>query len=201
MPNFKFKPTLTSRDQRIQLRPFAANDADRMLDILAQPMVNLYTGALATTPTADDSFPADAESTARIRDWYATRSRQSDRLDLAIIADGQLVGEVVLNLYQAATNEANLRILIADDATGHGIGTTTFALLLPYAFLVLGLDGITLDAFTINQRAIHVYHKVGFTDTGILPGDLELDGHAVDSITMRLTRTTFLDAQAQLSDN
>lgn len=194
MPNFKFKPTLTSPDRTVQLRPFTADDADRMLDILAQPLVNLYTGSSDHTPAPAETFPADAADTARIRTWYATRSDQNDRLDLAIVQNGTLIGEVVLNLYDAENNSCNLRILIADDATEHGAGQATFALILPYAFLALGLNTLTLDAFEFNQRAIHVYHKVGFKDAGTIPDDLELDGKSVTSIKMALTAADFLQS-------
>ncbi|MFD1392015.1 GNAT family N-acetyltransferase [Lacticaseibacillus jixianensis] len=120
MPDFLTKPTLTAG--AVTLRPFNAADIPRMLEILALPQVNLFTGALTHTPSATARFPANASDEKRYRAWYQTRNQQPDRLDLALHASGQLVGEVVLNEYAAAINSCNLRVLIADDATGRGTG-------------------------------------------------------------------------------
>lgn len=200
MPNFKFKPTLVSEDETVTLRPFQEQDVERMLEIISLPEVNLYTGALDHTPTKSERFPVAEEDKARTISWYQTRNEQSDRLDLAIVYQDILVGEVVLNLYDKTTNSANLRLLIADDATGSGIGQQVFDLILPYAFLALGLDALTLDAFEFNPRAIHVYHKMGFKDTEVVDDELVLDGKSMSAINMELTKDDFLDQQNNVID-
>ncbi|WP_179395383.1 GNAT family N-acetyltransferase [Lacticaseibacillus absianus] len=191
MQTLAHKPTLQTEDGRIRLRPFAAADIPVMLTILTQPLVNLYTGALDHWPAADEQCPLSDAERQRTIAWYQTRNAQPDRLDLAIEAAGQLVGEVVLNAYDAEAARCNLRILIADDATDQGIGTSTFRLLLPYAFAQLELRELTLDAFAFNPRAVHVYHRAGFVDTGVLPAELIVDGRPIDSIEMHLTAEMF----------
>lgn len=189
MPDFLTKPTLSQ--EPVTLRPFRAADIPRMLAILALPQVNLYTGALTKTPRAADRFPADQKETAKIINWYQTRNQQPDRLDLAIEASGQLVGEVVLNEYDAAHNTCNLRVLIADDATERGIGSIAQKLMAAHAFTYLHLAALTLDVFDFNPRAQHVYRKVGFRQTGAIGNDLTLDGRPHTTFTMRLTAKSF----------
>ncbi|WP_461223984.1 GNAT family N-acetyltransferase [Lacticaseibacillus suihuaensis] len=189
MANFLIKPTLVG--PRLSLRAFTAADVPRMLEILSQPMVNLYTGALSHWPKAAERFAASAEERQRITDWYATRGQADGRLDWAIVLDAQVIGEVVLNQYDAAANTCNLRVLIADDATGHGSGFEALHLACAYALGPLGLAALTLDAFDFNLRAQHVYHKLGFVDTGRIEGDLMLDGQPRASITMRLDAAAF----------
>ncbi|WP_225047246.1 GNAT family N-acetyltransferase [Lacticaseibacillus kribbianus] len=195
MPDFATKPTLVGT--AVLLRPFTAADAPRMLEILSLPAVNLYTGALDRWPKPTDRFTSDPAEAARITAWYESRSAQPDRLDLAIVAAGRLVGEVVLNLYDPTTNSCNLRVLIADDATGHGLGYQALHLVCAYALTTLGLAALTLNVFDFNPRAQHVYEKLGFTATGRIEQDLVLDGKPRASITMRLTPAVFAQATAR----
>lgn len=189
MPDFLTKPTLTQGT--VTLRPFKEADIPRMLEILTLPQVNLFTGALTQTPRPTDRFPANAQDTARYIAWYQTRDQQTDRLDLAIVANDRLVGEVVLNEYDAGRNTCNLRVLIADDATERGTGTIALHLMIAHAFAQLHLAALTLDAFDFNPRALHVYRKLGFTQTGVIKNDLLLDGQPHDTLTMRLTPESF----------
>lgn len=189
MPDFLTKPIL--KQGAVTLRPFCQTDIPRMLAILALPQVNLYTGALTKTPSPDDRFPATPKETTRIIAWYQTRNQQTARLDLAIVTSDKLVGEIVLNRYDALQNTCNLRVLIADDATGRGIGTTALNLMVAYAFNGLQLAALTLDVFDFNPRARHVYRKVGFTPIGAIENDLTLDGQPHTTFTMRLTADSF----------
>jgi len=46
------------------------------------------------------------------------------------------------------------------------------------------LEVLTLTAFASNKRAIHVYEKVGFVQTGLIPKKHLKDGKYTDEVIM-----------------
>jgi RimJ/RimL family protein N-acetyltransferase/predicted SprT family Zn-dependent metalloprotease len=100
---------------------------------------------------------------AEIRDWLATRPGAPERIDWAILHEGEYVGEVVLNELNEAKSSMNLRIALAGPAMfGRGFGSEAVALAVDYGLQELGLAKITLSVLVDNARAIGAYEKVGF---------------------------------------
>jgi RimJ/RimL family protein N-acetyltransferase len=64
-----------------------------------------------------------------------------------------------------------------------GMGTRMMKELIKQA-RQMNLKVLTLTAFATNKRAIHVYEKVGFAQTGIIPKKHFKDGRYIDEITM-----------------
>ncbi|MGQ9529805.1 MAG: GNAT family N-acetyltransferase [Candidatus Bathycorpusculaceae bacterium] len=64
-----------------------------------------------------------------------------------------------------------------------GIGTEIMKTLVEQA-QKMGLKVLTLSVFATNKRAIHVYEKVGFVQTGIIPKKLFKDCKYIDEIIM-----------------
>ena len=182
VPDFSVKPTLHGR--LVTLRPFRAGDAEQMAQILSDPDVRRLTGSVGSTAEAHQPQELDD----RLRDWYATRNDQPDRLDLAVddAASGTLVGEVVLNDLDPDALTCNLRVLIGPQGRDRGLGTEAVALATAHGIEVLGLRRITLEVFEFNPRARRVYEKVGYTATGVRPGALLFDGVAVAAVDMEV---------------
>ena len=180
VPDLSAKPTIVGR--LVTLRPFRAGDAEVMAQVLSDPEVRRLTGSVETTAQAQRPEPLDD----RLRDWYATRNDQPDRLDLAIedAASGLLVGEVVLNEVDLDALTCNLRVLIGPLGRDRGLGSEAVGLATAHGIEVLGLRRITLEVFELNPRARRVYEKVGYTVTGVRPGALVFDGVAVAAVDM-----------------
>lgn len=99
----------------------------------------------------------------QIADWLATRPGAPDRLDWAILHEGEYVGEIVLNELKPEKLSMNLRIALAESRVfSRGFGSEAIGLVADYAFDSLGLDKITLEVLVDNARAIGAYEKVGF---------------------------------------
>ncbi|MBD3781875.1 MAG: GNAT family N-acetyltransferase [Micrococcales bacterium] len=181
-PDLSEKPTL--RGEKVVLRPLVGDDAPAMAEILSDPEVRRLTGSVGTTAEAQRPQPLDDG----LRHWYATRSQQPDRLDLAVVdaESGRVVGEVVLNEYDDGGRTTNLRCLLGPEGRGRGLGTEAVWLLCRYAFAV-GIERVTLEVFEFNPRARHVYEKVGFVPTGVRPEALLFDGVEVAALDMELT--------------
>ena len=114
--DLRTKPTISGTF--VTLRPFREGDAEVMAEILSDPEVRALTGSVATTVEAHAGQPWDE----LLVEWYATRSDQPDRLDLAVedVASGRLVGEVVLNELDRQGRSCNLRVLVGPAAGVEG---------------------------------------------------------------------------------
>ena len=64
-----------------------------------------------------------------------------------------------------------------------GIGTEMMKTLVEQA-QEMGLKVLTLTAFATNKRAIHVYQKVGFVQTGTIPKKHFKEGKYIDEIIL-----------------
>jgi RimJ/RimL family protein N-acetyltransferase len=76
-----------------------------------------------------------------------------------------------------------LGIIIKNGFRDVGIGTEMMKTLVEQASK-MGLKVLTLSAFATNKRAIHVYEKVGFVQTGVIPKKHFKDGNYIDEIIM-----------------
>ncbi|WP_213001855.1 GNAT family N-acetyltransferase [Winogradskya consettensis] len=176
--DFSRKPTLTG--DRVVLRPFREDDNPAIATALQDLEVIRLTGS--------EPLTWDEAAEQKLRDWYAARNTQPDRLDLAIEdrATGQWVGEVVL--YEVDIRNANctFRTLIGPSGRDRGLGSEALRLLLPYAFTTLALHRIELHVFDFNPRARRVYEKAGFQVEGIQREVLRTPDGWADAVQMAI---------------
>ncbi|MFI6599866.1 GNAT family N-acetyltransferase [Nonomuraea sp. NPDC050536] len=172
---FDNKPTLAG--ERVTLRPVGLEHVAGLEKLLTDPEVTRLTGSHASFE------PGVAEK------WYATRGDHANRLDLAILADGEYVGEVVLNELDIDNLSCNLRIALISDQASKGYGTEAIRLVVDHAFRTTPLHRISLGVYSFNPRAIHVYEKVGFIKEGVLRDALLWEGQWADEIVMAVLRT------------
>ncbi|MER7211765.1 GNAT family protein [Streptosporangium sp. NPDC000239] len=173
MTLFARKPTLYG--SRVTLRPVGPEHADGLWGLVNDPETTRLTGSHGVT----DRVAIDL--------WCRTRADQDDRLDLAICAvdNDAYVGEVVLNDLDAHNLSCNLRIALSGPRVyGRGYGTEAIRLVLDHAFATTDLHRIELEVFAFNDRAAHVYRKVGFVEEGVRRDALLWDGRWHDAVVM-----------------
>lgn len=189
---FAEKPTLVG--SAVVLRPFADGDVDEMARILADPEVLRLTGSVNGDAEAGESEAASAVPDEQLREWYATRNDQPDRLDLAIVdqGTGKLVGEVVINEVDTSNRSANFRILIGPDGRNRGLGTEATHLIVDHCFRTSVLNRIELCVYAFNPRAQRAYEKAGFSVEGVQREALRYDDGYVDAIVMSRLRSEHL---------
>lgn len=103
------------------------------------------------------------------------------------LADGRLIGGCGLEHQSAEDRSAVLGIAIGDKASWDGgYGTDTMRTLCRVGFEVMNLHRIQLDVYASNERAIHVYEKVGFTIEGRRRDAVYARGQYEDVIVMGL---------------
>ncbi|KQL58418.1 MULTISPECIES: GNAT family N-acetyltransferase [Bacillaceae] len=74
---------------------------------------------------------------------------------------------------------------------GKGYGTEAMSLLLTYAFLELNLHRLSLRVFSTNEKAIHLYKKIGFVQEGRVKEAVFRNGEWIDIIYMGLLQTHY----------
>ena len=130
------------------------------------------------------------------------RAVEDSRKYLAAIppGDAQLVacaaGEIVgmAGLYRVTrqarrTHTASISLLVRDDWTGRGIGTTLMAAIIDLADNWLALHRLELTVFPDNARAIALYERLGFVTEGIHRDYAIRDGVYVDALFMARLHT------------
>ncbi|MFJ9409768.1 GNAT family N-acetyltransferase [Streptomyces sp. NPDC101393] len=125
-----------------------------------------------------------------IRAWCAGRAEEKDRLDLAIEdrSGGGFLGELALMDIDADNAQGALRIALAPEATGRGIGSEAVRLLLGHAFDRVGLHRVQLEVFAFNVRARRAYERCGFVVEGRLREAFAWEGERYDVLVMGALR-------------
>lgn len=170
--------TPTLHGERVTLRPLTPDDVDPLWAFVREPEGRRLTGT-------HHDFTRD-----EIADYCASRAAQTDRLSFAITdpASGAFLGEIVLLDHDEQNRSAVLRIALAANAQNGGRGSESLRLVLAHAFERLGLHRVGLDVFAFNERAIHVYERVGFRHEGRVRDALWWDGEPHDSLLMGSSR-------------
>jgi RimJ/RimL family protein N-acetyltransferase len=91
------------------------------------------------------------------------------------------------------------RTFIDSNFRGNKYAEETEILLMSYAFDILNLNSIWLDAFTTNEAIIKLHHKTGWKDAGI-----NLNGHTHergDILTMECSKETWNTNKEKLFNN
>lgn len=176
------KPTLTG--ERVVLRPFVEGDLTRMAAAIRDPEVSRWTEYDLDTRTLRRA-DSPTELDDRLRDWYLTRHRQTDRLDLAVVdrTTEECVGEVVLNEFDPGTSRCNFRTIVGPGGRDRGLGSEATRLVVAHAFSV-GIEQVELEVFIGNTRARRAYEKAGFRVTGRRRAARQVDGAPEDAFLM-----------------
>jgi RimJ/RimL family protein N-acetyltransferase len=120
-------------------------------------------------------------------DWLARLLSSVEKgKQVAIVAevDGRFVGQVEVGPRGGSSNHmGNLGISIRDGYRDIGIGTELM-LEAEVQARRLGIKTIFLEVNATNERARHVYEKVGYSEVGCLPKAVLRDGEYIDLTMM-----------------
>ncbi|MGX7825276.1 GNAT family N-acetyltransferase [Actinokineospora sp. 24-640] len=135
----------------------------------------------------DGSYP---EPLAAIRKRWEERPANSFERTLfgiETIADTRFIGIIVLRDATPEHARAELDIYIGEkDCWDGGHGTEAMRLMCRFGFNFMRLHAIELTVVAENERARHVYRKIGFVEEGRLREAFRLDGNWHDVIVMSL---------------
>lgn len=137
--------------ERVVLRPARENDTEALRAILLEPSVARWWG------------PTDPATVAE--EWLEV---EGDDGVFVIELDGVVVGSIQ---YSEETNpdyrHAGVDLFLTTSVQGQGVGPDAIRTVARYLIDVRGHHRLTIDPSAANERAIHVYSKLGFRPVGI----------------------------------
>jgi RimJ/RimL family protein N-acetyltransferase len=105
------------------------------------------------------------------------------------ISDDKLIGFVALHTIEWNNATAMLSVGIGEpDYRDRGYGSEALRLVLRYAFEELNLFRVGLDVIAANDRAVHVYEKLGFQHEGIMRRAVHREDRRYDVFHMGILR-------------
>jgi len=125
----------------------------------------------------------------QIERYIDSKSQDSSSILLLIAEEDtdEIIGDIALQDISDTNRSANLRIAIsAARHQGRGYGSEAIRLLLDYGFGVRNLHRIELNVYAYNERAQHVYRKLGFQQEGIQRDALFYNHQYHDAILMSM---------------
>ena len=134
------------RGDRVTLRPIEPGDRAPLKAIREEPEVIRFWG------TQTPEWPGDDDS---VEEWV-------------IELEGELIGFVQFSEEPDEDyRHADVDILLATAHHGQGLGTDAMRAVMAFLVERRGHHRITLTTWPHNERAIHLYEKVGFRQVGI----------------------------------
>ncbi|EKN7725601.1 spermidine N1-acetyltransferase [Listeria monocytogenes] len=129
-------------------------------------------------------FEEPYEAFVELQELYDKHIHDQSERRFILELDGQLVGLVELMEIDYIHRRAEFQIIIDPKFQGHGYAVSATKLAMKYAFHVLNLHKLYLVVDKVNEKAIHVYEKVGFIREGELIDEFFVDGTYHDAIRM-----------------
>ncbi|MBC1495307.1 spermidine N1-acetyltransferase [Listeria welshimeri] len=129
-------------------------------------------------------FEEPYEAFVELQELYDKHIHDQSERRFILELDGQMVGLVELMEIDYIHRRAEFQIIINPKFQGHGYAVSATKLAMKYAFHVLNLHKLYLVVDKVNEKAIHVYEKVGFIREGELIDEFFVDGTYHDAIRM-----------------
>jgi diamine N-acetyltransferase len=104
---------------------------------------------------------------------------------------GEFLGLVRVDRIDSVNRNCSIGLDLVPQHRGKGLSAKVYAWLLDYLFLQLNMHMVYLEVLESNERAIHVYERLGFRIDGRLRQRIFRNGTYEDSILMSLLRSEY----------
>ncbi|MBR2569260.1 MAG: GNAT family N-acetyltransferase [Paenibacillus sp.] len=172
----------------VYLRPVEVEDSEAYYGTIYDADVRRLTGTKA------------AFSKHQVTHHLEAKGLDSSSILLWIIRKdtNEPIGDIELQDINGMNRSAGIRIAIHDHAhQGKGHGSEALRLMLDYAFGIANLHRVELNVFAYNERAIHVYKKIGFKQEGVQRDALFYNHRYYDSILMSMLEDEYREMYLQ----
>ena len=99
---------------------------------------------------------------------------------------GDKIGYFRLTNFSDSSKSVYVGADISPEFTGEGLGYKSYLEFIPFLFEKYNLNKINLEVLSTNERAIHLYKKLGFQVEGTKREEVLKNGRWVDSIMMSI---------------
>lgn len=138
-------------------------------------------------------FEEPYEAFVELEDLYDKHIHDQSERRFIVVKDDEMVGIVELVEIDYIHRRAEFQIIIDPQYQGLGYAVLATRLGMNYAFSVLNLHKLYLIVDTINEAAIHVYKKVGFSFEAELQEEFFVEGSYHDAIRMCMFQKQYLE--------
>ncbi|KAI0789763.1 acyl-CoA N-acyltransferase [Abortiporus biennis] len=170
--------------ERLILRAYREEDVDETLKMWNDLTIQQLTAI-------DHVVPRGPNQKQEVRSWF-----EKNRLHVILEdkASGSYVGFMAIEDQNPKNRDGEFGITIKPEFTNKGYGTEVLRWAIDYAFKGLNLHRLWLKSFGHNERAIHVYKKLGFVEEGRLRKANWVDGRWVDVVIMSILDEEWWDS-------
>ncbi|BDH56724.1 spermidine N1-acetyltransferase [Tsukamurella sp. PLM1] len=141
-------------------------------------------------------FEEPFDALAELEDIYERHIHDERERRFIIENDGIPVGLVELVEINFIHRNCEFQIIVAPAAQGRGYAGTATRKALDYAFRILNLHKVYLFVDVANEKAAHVYEKLGFVREGVQREQYFSNGAYRDAHAMGLLQRDFLAADS-----
>ncbi|SCC66283.1 spermidine N1-acetyltransferase [Bacillus sp. N5-665] len=129
-------------------------------------------------------FEEPYEAFVELQDLYDKHIHDQSERRFIVEKNNEMVGLVELVEIDYIHRRTEFQIIIDPNYQGHGYAAEATRLAMDYAFSVLNMHKIYLVVDKENEKAVHVYKKVGFIVEGELLDEFFVDGNYHNAIRM-----------------
>lgn len=178
-------PTWPLRTERLVLRPFELSDADAFVEAWGSEE---WTSLLLSRP----------RNPAEVADMVRRRTEPGDGQFIGVAAahDGEVVGDLMLQLQGTGLSEGEIGWSILPRHTGRGYATEAAEAMLRLGFEHLGLRRIVANLDARNDRSAALCERLGMRRECHKRGDFWSKGRWTDSYEYALLREEWAAARA-----
>ncbi len=169
---------ITKKGREVEIRVINKNDAKKLLDFI-NPIIAEDTFIMRKP---GDEIKLSAEK-IYLKDQLK-KIRKKEGVQIVAEYENRIVGSVDLRVgLSRSKHTGEIGIVISSDFREEGLGQKLLEIIEKKA-KDLGLKQISLGCLANNERAIHIYHKLGFIDCGVYPKKYYYKNQYIDSVEM-----------------
>jgi len=129
---------------------------------------------------------------AKIEQSYLASQEGNSHREFILTQKNEKIGFLALYDIDNRHRHAEFSIIIDPNHQGKGYAEQASRLLIDYGFNQLNLHKLYLHVLKHNEKAIHIYKKIGFQHEGELKQHYFVDGHYYDGYMMGLLRDKYI---------
>lgn len=163
-------------DNTIRLIPTEKEDIDYLMKLFKNPDIMDYW------------FSEPYMNKEKFADSFEERQKMDSVRQFIAYADDFKIGYTNLHLINLRHRTAVLAIMLDPDNQGKGYAEKVMREIVDYGFNQLNLNKIILDVVAYNEKAVHIYEKVGFKVEGKKEQQYFIQGKYHTSLAMGLLK-------------
>lgn len=136
-------------------------------------------------------------SMEKLKEAYDKNQENTQNREFILMCQDEKLGFVGLFDISQRHRNAEFGIMIDTAHQGNGYASTATQLAIDYAFSKLNLHKLFLYVDTMNEKAIHIYKKVGFQTEGTMHEHFFVNGEYHDAVMMSIFQKDYWTLQGK----